>query len=260
MGDEDEVIEGMVQHTLTVWEWEYGILPYDPGFQSIFPHPVLPDQRSSVIRIEAPQHYSAYTCELRFPTGNRGGWFWGLEDFFHEYLVAGAPLTIAATEDPTVFTIQYDEAPAVESKLLHLDEKRNRYAFVPVTYYARTDEKFLASQTNYNKLRNLKPIPMNERKKSDVVVSHVFETVGEQLGSKEEPLYWIQFDELWLAVNILRPMSKKYLQHVLSSDDVFYADETTVGAFYFKPVPVAPEEEAPKDDEEEDILAYDDEE
>jgi hypothetical protein len=256
--DPDEAATGdIVLHTLTYFEWEYGVLPFNTDLQALLPPPLLDEQRTAVIRVESAQHYSSYLCEVRFATGNRGGRIWGLEDFFREYLVPGVTISLAPTEEPNAFTISYDEAPATEAKLLHLDEKRNRFAFMPVTYYAAVDEALLPSQARYNKLRNLKALAMNDRKKADVVLTHVFETVGEQLGSKDEPLYWIAFNELHLAVNVLRPISQAYLSHLLASDAVFYADETTVGAWYYKPVP---EESAVPDDEEEEedtILAYD---
>lgn len=255
--DDDQAIEGMAQHTLTFFEWEYGILPLNGALESLLPPPLLADQRTAVIRLESAQHYGVYLCELRYPTGQRGGWLWGLDEFFREYLVPGVTITLQATEDPTLFTLQYDEGPGVETKLLTLDEKRNRFAFMSVTYYARPDETLIPSQARYTKLRNLKPLPINERKKTEAVIIHVFETVGEQLGSKDEPLYWIQFDELWLALNVLRPVSRSYLEHLLASDDVFYADETTVGAYYYKPVPEVAEEE---DEDSDSVLTYDDDE
>ncbi len=252
----DTAGENLVLHTLTFFEWEYGVLPFNAAFQSLLPPPLLDDQRTAVVRVESAQHYSTYLCEVRFPTGTRGGWIWGLEDFFHEYLVPGVVVSLVPTEDANVFTIAYDEAPAAEAKLLHLDEKRNRFVFMPVTYYAAVNDSLLPSQARYNKLRNLKALPMNDRKKVDVVLMHVFETVGEQLGSKEEPLYWITFDELHLAVNVLRPVSRAYLMHLLGNDPAFYADETTVGAWYYKPAPE--ETTAGTEDEEDDaILAYD---
>jgi hypothetical protein len=255
----DEPAEGLALHTLTFFEWEYGLLPLDAALSTLLPPPVLEDQRSSaiIVRYDAPNgDYFTYLCEVRYPTGARGGWLWGLEEFCHEYLVPGVVISLAQTEEPNVFAISYAEAPAAETKLLHLDEKRNRFVFMPVTYYAAVDEALLPSQARYNKLRNLKALPMSERKKADVVLAHVFETVGEQLGSKEEPLYWISFDELHLAVNVLRPVSQGYLSHLLASDAVFYADETTVGAWYYKP---APEEVVEADEEAEDtaIFAYD---
>jgi hypothetical protein len=231
--------DGTVSHYLSVFEWEYGVLPLNNAFASLMPRALLADQRTVALRIEAPQHYSTYLAEVRFSTPTRGGWVWGLEDFFREYLVPGALITIAATEEPNSFTISYEEIGGVEDKLLHFEEKRNRFVFLPVTYYAAVDEDLLPSQRRYSKLRNLKALPMNDRKKPDAVVEHVFETMGEQLGSKEEPMFWIQFSELHLGVNVLRPMSQSYLEYLLSQDPAYYADEATVGAYYYKPAPVA---------------------
>ncbi|HEX6290418.1 MAG TPA: hypothetical protein VFZ66_14610 [Herpetosiphonaceae bacterium] len=250
--DTEAVTGGSVSHYLSVFEWEYGVLALNHAFASLMPKPLLHEQRTATLRIEAPQHYSTYIAEVRFPTPNRGGWIWGLEDFFHEYLVPGTLLTLTATEDPTSFTVAYEEIGGVEEKLLHFEEKRNRFVFLPVTYYAAVDEDLLPSQRRYNKLRNIKPLPMNDRKKADLVIEHVFEAVGEQLGSKEEPMYWIQFNELHLAVNVLRPMSRAYLEHLLGENPAYYADEATVGAYYYKPAPVAVTVDDEADEEEPD--------
>lgn len=244
--------DGTVSHYLTVFEWEYGVLPLNNAFTSLMPQALLPDQRTVALRIEAPQHYSTYLAEVRFATPTRGGWVWGLEDFFREYLVPGALITLSATEELNSFTISYEEIGGVEDKLLHFEEKRNRFVFLPVTYYAAVDEDLLPSQRRYGKLRNLKALPMNDRKKPDAVVEHVFETMGEQLGSKEEPMFWIQFNELLLGANVLRPMSQQYLQHLLSQDPAYYADEATVGAYYYKPAPVAVTAADVEDDELDD--------
>jgi hypothetical protein len=249
--DSEAVTEGALSHYLSVFEWEYGVLPLNRAFASIMPAALLPEQRTVALRIEAPQHYSTYSAELRFATPTRGGWIWGLEDFFHEYLVPGTLLTLTPTEDPTSFTIAYEEIGGVEEKLLHFEEKRNRFVFMPVTYYAAVDEDLLPSQRRHGKLRNLKALPMNDRKKAEQVIEHVFEVVGEQLGSKEEPMYWIQFNDLHLAVNVLRPISRPYLEHLLSENSAYYADEATVGAYYYKPAPVAV---TAGEDEDEDEL------
>ncbi|MBV9788467.1 MAG: hypothetical protein JOZ51_09865 [Chloroflexi bacterium] len=249
--DDTEAAGGAVSHYLSMFEWEYGVLPLNQAFASITPKPLLNEQRTVALRIEAPQHYSLYNAEVRFATPTRGGWIWGLEDFFHEYLVPGTLVTLTATEDPTSFTIAYEEIGGVEEKLLHFEEKRNRFVFMPVTYYAAVDEDLLPSQRRHGKLRNLKALPMNDRKKADLVIEHVFETVGEQLGSKDEPMYWIQFNDLNLAVNVLRPMSRPYLEHLLGENSAYYADEATVGAYYYKPVPVAVT--AGEDEDEEDL-------
>ncbi len=255
----EDVTDDILLHTLTFFEWEYGILPLGAALAAVMPQPALEDQRTAVIRLEyrTGQQYYSYLCEVRYPTGARGGWLWGLEEFFHEYLVPGVVISIARTEDANIFSMSYDEAPGVEAKLLHLDEKRNKFVFMPVTYYAAVDEALLPSQARYNKLRNLKALPMSERKKTDIVLTHVFETVGEQLGSKEEPLYWITFGEIHLAMNVLRPISQSYLAHLLGNDDAFYADETTVGAWYYKPAPEEVVAKTSEDEEEDAILQYD---
>lgn len=61
--DEHEAIEGLVQHTLTSFEWEYGILPLNSALSNLLPLPVLPDQRTAVIRIEFPQQSTTALCE-----------------------------------------------------------------------------------------------------------------------------------------------------------------------------------------------------
>ncbi len=258
--DQQEVTPEVVMHTLSFFEWEYGVLPLTEAFAAVMPVPLLDDQRSSVVRIEYrnPQQYNTFLCEVRYSSGNRGGWVWGFAEFFREYLVPGVTISIAPTEEANVFTLAYDEASGTEAKLLHLDEKRNKFVYVPVTYYAQVDEAWMPSQSRYNKLRNLKSLPMTDRKKADVVLTHVFETVGEQLGSKDEPLYWVTFDELLMSVNVLRPVSSTYLQQLLGNDEAFYADETTVGAWYYKPAPQETSETV--EPVEEDVFAYDDDE
>lgn len=248
--------------TLTYFEWEYGILPLDAGLAAVLPQPFLADQRSAVIRLEyrTAQQYTSFLAEVRFPTGTRGGWVWGLEEFFHEYLVPGAIVGIGPTEEPNVFVLTYDEATPADAKVLHIDEKRNKFVFMPVTYYVTVDETFLPTQARYNKLRNLKMLPMSERKKAEVVLAHVFETIGEQLGSREEPLFWLLFNELYMAVNVLRPISQAYLTQLLNSDPIFYADETTSGAWYYKPVPVENAADAVEDEDEDAVLDYDEDE
>ncbi len=213
--DGTEPSDGRVSHYLSFFEWEYGVLPLNRAFASIVPEPLLADQQSVIVRMETPQHYAVYLAEVRYPRANRGGWIWGLEEFFREYLVPGALITLAQGNKTGQLVLTYEDSQGVEERLLHLEEKRNRFVFLPTTYYVAVDDDLLLSQRRYGKFRNLKPLPMNDRKKFDVVLEHVFETVGEQLGTKQEPLFWAQFDELLLAVNVLRHTSAEYLQKQL---------------------------------------------
>lgn len=226
---------GSVSRLLTFFEWEYGILPLDDSLEALLPKLMLSDQRSAVLRFESPQHYNNYLVEMRAPTGSRGGWLQGLEEFFHDHLVPGALITLSRTEEPNVFTITYEEANATDDRLLTLDEKKNKLAFTNVNYYVVVDEDQLISQQRFGKLRNLKLFPMAERRKADQMLEHVFETVGDQLGNRSEPLYWIKLDDLYVAANVLRPFSRAYLQALLGDDERYYADESAPGAYFYKP-------------------------
>ena len=249
--DDTEATDGEVLHYLSFFEWEYGVLPLNRAFASVVPDALLPEQQSVVVRVETPQQYGVLLAEVRYARANRGGWIWGLEEFFREYLVPGALITLARGNDEGQLVLTYGEAQSVEDRLLHLEEKRNRFVFLPVTYYASVDDDLLLSQRRYGKFRNLKPMPMNDRKKFDVVLEHVFETVGEQLGTKTDPLFWVQGNELLLALNVLRPTSAAYMQQVLEQNDAFNADDATPGAYYFKPAP----EEVETDEDEDTVDA-----
>lgn len=98
---------GSLIHVLTFFEWQYGILPFTQSLAALLPAPLLPDQRTAVLRIESPQQYRSMLVELRYPTGNRGGWVSGLEEFFREFLVPGALVTLSRTEEPHVFSVTY---------------------------------------------------------------------------------------------------------------------------------------------------------
>ena len=247
---------GTLSHLLTFFEWEYGVLPFTKALGALLPAPLLPDQRTAMLRFESPQHYTSALVELRYPTGNRGGWLQGLEEFFHERLVAGALITLARTEEPHIFTLTYEEQAEAEERLLVLDEKKNKFAFANVTYYCLVDNDMLLNQQHYGRLRNLKSLPMNERRKADVVLEHVFETVGEPVGTRSEPRYYVAADDLYVALNVLRPASRSYLEHLLEQGDFFQPDETTPGAWYYTPPPEISE------DEDEDLVEeeYEDEE
>lgn len=247
--------EGMVTRWITFFEWQYGILPLDASLATLLPQPLLRDQRSVVLRFDVPQHYTNYLVEVRYPTGNRGGWLQGLEEFFHEHLVAGAMIKLARTDEPHVFTLSYEEAGTHSDRLLTFDDKKNKFAFANVSYECAVDTAQLLNQRKFGKLKNLKALPTGDRRKADFVLAHVFEVVGEPLGTRTEPLYWMALDDLYVAYNVLRPASRPYLESLLASDTRYAPDETTPGAYYYKPEVEVDEAE---EDEDTDILVYDD--
>jgi hypothetical protein len=238
---------GTLSHILTFFEWEYGVLPFTRALAALLPSPLLADQRTAVLRFESPQHYTSSLVELRYPTGNRGGWLQGFEEFFHERLVPGALITLARTDERHIFTITYEEQAETDGRLLVLDEKKNKFAFANVSYYSAVDSDMLVNQQQYGRLRNLKSLPMNERRKADQVLEHVFGTVGEPVGTRSEPRYYATNDELYVALNVLRPASRSYLAQLLKAGEFYEEDANTPGAWYYTPPPEVREE----DEEEE---------
>ncbi|MBC8077834.1 MAG: hypothetical protein H7Y32_17290 [Chloroflexales bacterium] len=226
---------GSLTRLLTFFEWEYGVLPLDASLKALLPPLMLPEQRSAVLRFESPQHYTSYLVEMRPAAGNRGGWLQGLEEFFREHLVPGALVTISRGAESNIFSITYEEAPSKDDRLLTLDEKKNKLGFANLSYYATVDDDQLISQQRFGKLRNLKLFPMSDRRKADQMLEHVFETTGDQLGSRSEPLYWIKLADLYVGANVLRPFSRAYLLALLAADERFSPDEAAAGAYFYKP-------------------------
>ena len=98
---------------------------------------------------------------------------------------------------------------------------------------------------------------MGDRRKADVVLAHIFETIGEQVGSRSEPNYWISLDDLVVACNVLRPISRSYITTFLAKNPDYTADPSTPGAYYYKPTPEQNDEE---DDDTVTQEYYDDDE
>ncbi|MFO7168513.1 MAG: hypothetical protein DIU80_010875 [Chloroflexota bacterium] len=249
---------GSLSHILTFFEWEYGMLPFTRALAALLPSTLLHDQRTAVLRFEFPQHYTSFLAELRYPTGNRGGWVQGLEVPFHEYLVSGALITISRTDDPHVFSITYEEAPETEDRLLVLDESKKtpKFAFANLTYACMVDTDMLVNQQQYGRLRNLKAFPMNERRKGVEMLEHVAETIGTPVGTRAEPRYRVTEQELFVGLNVLRPASREYLAHLLREGERFEPDEENEATWFFTP---EPEDVADEVDEDEDDDYYDDE-
>lgn len=222
---------------LTFFEWEYGVLPFDASIAALIPTPMLPDQRSAVLRFESPQHYTTYLVEVRYPTGNRGGWLQGLDEFFREHLVPGALITIAHGSEPNQFTISYEEAAETSDRLLTLDEKKNKFAFANLSYYCAVDVDQVPSQSRFGRLKNLKSLPMGERRKSELVLEHVFEVMGEQAGTRSEPRYTLGLSDLLLSYNVLRPGSRSLLESLLENGENFTPDAQNPGKYLYTPAP-----------------------
>ncbi len=247
---------GSINHILSFFEWEYGVLPFTRAMAALFPQTLLADQRTTILRFEVPQHYTSALVELRYPTGNRGGWLQGLDAFFRDYLVPGALITITRTEQQHVFTITYEEQSESTERLLVVDEKKNKLIFENVNYYCTVDSDILLTQAQYGRLRNLKLFPMGERRKADLMLEHVFETISDPVGTRAEPRYRTTEGKLLVALNVLRPTSNEYLLHLLKDSDLYASDPELAGSWLYTPPPTTETD----DDEEEELYDEDDDE
>jgi hypothetical protein len=219
-----------LEHFLTFYEYRYGVLPYDARFQSFFPPSFLEDQRSAQLRFEIPQHYEAYTVELRYPSGNRGGWLWGLEDFFHSSLVPGAFIVISSTDEPDIFILQYLATDAQERSLLVFEERKNRYIFDDILFYCETEESLILSEERFPKLHRSRVLAPSKRKRPADVIAHAFSLVGEE----QDGQYMAFLEDLFPVINIERPFSLSYAKKLLHEIDVFSPGEEE-GIYLYTP-------------------------
>jgi hypothetical protein len=224
---------GPIDYTLTYYEYENGLLPYDRRMKQLIPGPLMEDQRAALLQFEVPQLYTSVLAELRYPTGNRGGYIMGLAEFFAEHMVPGANFRVIPTDRAdNIFEVQFDRVQEQEANLLHLDERKGRYVFRPVSFSVGTDPAMLLTQEKYGNLHNHKKLEESERKRPDTVIISAMEAIGEQMDGK----YWAVLDDIYAVVNIERPMSRTWLRTLLSGAyPFFYADETTEGAYFYDP-------------------------
>ena len=224
---------GPLEYALTYYEYENGVLPYDRRAKRLFQGSVFEDQRASLLQFEVPQLYISVLAELRYPTGNRGGYVMGLGEFFAEHMVPGATFTIVPTDRAeNIFELTFVRTQEEEANLLQFDDRRGRYMFRPVSFSVGVDPTMLLTQEKFGKLHNQKKLEESERKRPDVIISNAFEVVGEDNDGK----YWAILDDIFPVVNIERPISKSWLKTTLSGAyPFFYADETTEGAYFYDP-------------------------
>ncbi|HET7574854.1 MAG TPA: hypothetical protein VFJ99_07040 [Solirubrobacterales bacterium] len=202
-----------VEHTLSFYEFTYGLLPLDATMQALLPAPMMPDQRSAVLMVEIPQfENSVYLVEVRYPTHNRGGFILGLDDFYEEKLVPGAMLSISATDNDGQYKIEYLEDTEKQGRFLELDDRRApKYVFRPLSYDTAVDSDWLVTEDRYPQLGNEKPLPDKQRRHLDQVVEATFKRIGEDDGGK----LIASFTDVLVVANVERPVSEELLRSTI---------------------------------------------
>lgn len=230
--------EPVVDHVLTFYEYQLGVLPLSPEFAALFPAPMLPDQRAAVLVMESPQTYETFFVELRYPTANRGGYVAGFESFFAENVVPGALITLERTENNGKYLLEYLPISGQERKLLHLDEKKGRYVFRPTMFYCAIQDNMLLSENRFPRLANEKPLDDRTRRRPEQVLTWAFERIGEREGSGEAERYMAILDDLFAVINVERPISVEALRDIILSPEhpEFSQDPELEDVFYYQPV------------------------
>jgi chemotaxis protein histidine kinase CheA len=218
----DEVPEGSVaprsvtsvEHTLSFYEFTYGLLPLDATMQALLPTPVMPDQRSAVLMVEIPQfENSVYLVEVRYPTHNRGGFILGLDDFYEEKLVPGAMLSISATDNDGQYKIEYLEDKEQQDRFLELDDRRSpKYVFRPLSYDTAVDRDWLVTEDRFPRLGNEKPLADKQRRHVEQVVEATFQRIGEDDDGK----LIASITDILVVANVERPVSEELLRSAIA--------------------------------------------
>lgn len=237
-GQVEESVEPVIEHVLTYYEYEYGVLPYSSTFAALFPRPVLADQRVIVLSFESPQTYETILAELHFPTGNRGGYIAGLEKFFAENLIPGALITIERDENDGKYLIEYLPVSGEDRKLLHLDDKKSKYVFRPTTFYCATQDSMVLSDGRFDRLANASPLDERTRRRLDETLAVTFERVGDVVEAAGGSRYMAIIDDLLTVANVERPMTGDVIRDLVRSDAYpqFSNDPDVEDVFYYKPI------------------------
>jgi hypothetical protein len=212
---DDDLEPGIVEHVLTFYEYQLGVLPLDANLATIMPQPAFNEQRAARLTFELPQTSELVVAELRFPTSNRGGYIVGLDDFYAANLVPGALVTIEATDRDSHFIIEFFQMSRQDRKLLQLDERKGRYVFQNTTYYCATQEEMLLTDGAFPRLADTEPLDDRTRRRPELVVAKTFERVGDNIGEADAPRYRASFFELLAGANVERPISSKFLRDIL---------------------------------------------
>jgi len=228
--------DAVVEHVLSFYEYQYGVLPLDGLLAAIMPTAEIPDQRAAILIFESPQTYETFHIELRFPTGNRGGYLAGFDRFFLENLVPGALFTIELNEEGR-YLIEYLPVSGEDRKLLQIDEKRGRYVFRPMTFYCATQEDMVLSENRFPQLANVPLLEERARRRPELALASTFERIGEQVGSSDAPKYMAILDDLLPASNVERPMSADLIRSIIRATEnpMFSADPDVEDVFYYEP-------------------------
>jgi hypothetical protein len=224
-----------VERVLTFYEYQLGLLPYDPEMRELLPAPLLPNQRTAVLTFECPQSYTTYLVELRYPSPNRGGFIVGLDDFYNENLVPGAMISITRTENDGHYVVKYVAANTQNARLLELEDRRQRYVFRDDTFACGVLDDYLLTEQRVPGIAGEKPMDEKARRRLENVIAVGFERIERKLEAGTG--FAATFDELIAVTNIERPVTESQLRTILDTDETgaFSRDPEVADGYTYVP-------------------------
>lgn len=241
---------GSVSHTLSFFEWDYGVLPFNRALAAILPAPIVSRQNTAVIRVEVPQipgfHFD---ISVRFPMSGRGGWLQGFDSFFQdqEILAPGATITLKRTNAANVIQLSYNEADQRIESLLYVDDskKKSKFAFREYSFACDVEEELLTTQAAIGRIRRIKFLELAERRNIVSLVERIFEAFGEEVGTRQAPAYQLGFEQLYLVASAYRSVSRDFLRDTLTTHPNCQLVNHTAGLWSCR---IDPNTEARRDD------------
>lgn len=234
---DEDLEEGIIEHILSYYEYKNGVLPLDANLATLMPRAAYSEQRATRLTFQNPIDEETFEAELRFPSGNRGGFIFGLADFFEDNLVPGAVITLESTDVETHFVIEYFQVSGQDRKLLNLDPKKDEYVFVATTFYCAVQDEMLLDDGHFSKLGGISPVEERVRRRPELVIARAFELIGEEREEDGTRMFNASLFDLLAVANIDRPISLEFLRDTLTGDAFpeFRRDEQEEDRFIYIP-------------------------
>jgi hypothetical protein len=77
----------------------------------------------------------------------------------------------------------------------------------------------LPTQLAVGRIRRIKFFEISERKNINTLIDHIFMGFGEEVGTKQEPVYRMSFEQLFNVMSIYRSITRSFLMHALHESE-----------------------------------------
>jgi len=219
-------------HVLTFYDWYWGHLPYDVGARDLLPEPSLEDQSCTRLHLRPASGSERFPVVVYYPSERQLGW-WGsaeLRNFFEtRELAPGATIWVRRTpssETDSVYELDYLSGPATRMEMLDYEEG-GQPVFRRLGLRCQLDEEMSLPRSRFSALEALSLLAENERRVTSLLLKTAFQRVGEKLLRGLGIVYRASFTDLYVAVNIDRPLPATILEAIFEQEvyPSFYIDE-----------------------------------